>query len=505
MGNIFSQISKFGTKAVVNEYERRNVTLMNWINLILFSTLFSIFIIELILFFVDKNQMSYGSYRIILIFGIALVNLLLTRFKLIFISKISLIFLPAFIFGFLPVLFGHILDEFFFYVPLGLVALSLIPHFILSYRKERLLFFISMIYYMVVLVFVDLVMIWVDESQASIIPFIIDNLFFLKLSHIAVFIFFNLSIYYLRIQNVRYEDQLERTNNELKEKSNRIREQAEELGTQNEELKENREELQTQNEELISYQDELTANNEMLSKTFNELKDAQAKLIESEKMASLGILTAGVAHEINNPVNYIYNGVQAIEEFMEEYLQEEKRQLEPYFNAINTGVDRAVNIVKSLGRYSRREDLTKTRININQVVDDCLTMLYNQYKNRIQIHKTYGEYLPDFLANQGQIHQVLLNILLNAVHAIEGGGNIHIVTQAENNKIEISIKDDGKGIKKNDLKHIFDPFFTTKDPGMGTGLGLSISQKIVREHGGEILCQSEVKKGTMFVIYFPIK
>ena len=145
MGNVFSQISKFGTKAVINEYERRNVTLMNWINLILFSTLFSIFIIELILFFADNNQMSYGTYRIILIFGIALLNLLLVRCNLILISKISLIFIPVFIFAFFPVFFGHILDEFFFYVPLVLVALSLIPHFILSYRKERLLFFVSMI------------------------------------------------------------------------------------------------------------------------------------------------------------------------------------------------------------------------------------------------------------------------------------------------------------------------------------------------------------------------
>lgn len=505
MGNILNQISNCGASSVKNELERRNVTLMNWINLILFGTLFSVFVIEVILFLANENQMSYGTYRVIIIFSIALVNLMLTRLRMILVSKLSLIFLPAVVFAFFPVSFGHILDEFFFYVPLGLVALSLIPHFILSYKKDQLLFFVAMLYYLAILIAVDIVMVRVGEGQANIIPIVKENLFFLKLSHIAAFAFFNMSIFYLRNQNIRYEAKLEKTNNELMEKSNRIIEQSEELETQNEELKENHEELETQNEELIAYQDELTANNEVLSKTLNELKQAQAQLIESEKMASLGILTAGVAHEINNPVNYIYNGVQAIEAYMDEQLKKEKQQLEPYFEAINLGIDRTVNIVRSLGRYSRGANLPKTKVNINEVVDDCLTMLYNQYKNRIKVHKDYGTNLPVFRANEGQIHQVLLNILLNAVHAIEGEGNIHIITQIKNNHIEIYVKDDGKGINKYDLKHIFDPFFTTKDPGKGTGLGLSISQRIVHEHAGSIFCNSEINKGTMFVISLPLK
>ncbi len=221
--------------------------------------------------------------------------------------------------------------------------------------------------------------------------------------------------------------------------------------------------------------------------------------------ASLGILTAGVAHEINNPINYISNGAELIENYINEHCTQQKEDLEPYFEAINEGVDRTVNIVRSLGRYSRCESLPWSQCNLHEVIEDCLVMLFNQYKNNIEIHKDFDNQLPTVYGNEGQIHQLIMNLLLNAVHAIKEEGDIYIVTKKNAAEATITIKDNGEGIKKNDLKHIFDPFFTTKDPGMGTGLGLSISQKIVHEHGGTIFCDSEYNKGTMFVINLPVK
>ncbi|HKK59214.1 MAG TPA: ATP-binding protein [Salinivirga sp.] len=264
------------------------------------------------------------------------------------------------------------------------------------------------------------------------------------------------------------------------------------------------EELETTNEELKSANEELFEQREELQDTLESLKGAQNQLVQSEKMASLGILTAGVAHEINNPVNFIYSGTNAVEDYIKERFPDHMPHLNPYFDAINTGVDRTVNIVKSLGRYTRSEELPWNNFDLHEVLDDCLTMLYNKYKNRIKIHRKYSEQDLTILGNEGQIHQVFLNILVNAIDACFNEGNINIHTRKTTGEIEIRIKDDGEGIKPGDLKHIFDPFFTTKDPGKGTGLGLSISQKIVNDHGGNIECESQLQNGTAFLIRLPL-
>lgn len=264
------------------------------------------------------------------------------------------------------------------------------------------------------------------------------------------------------------------------------------------------EHLETANEELKATNDELYIQKEELGVTLESLKSAQSKLIESEKMASLGILTAGVAHEINNPLNYIYSGVIAIQNYLAENYPKAQNDMNPFLEAVETGVERTTNIVKSLGRYSRSEDLPKIEIDIYQVIDDALIMLYNQYKDRIKIIKEYEIDKPVIKANEGQIHQVLLNVLLNAIQAIEEEGEIKIVAEKLNNKLKLTISDTGRGIDEKKVKHIFDPFFTTKDPGQGTGLGLSISKKIVLDHHGEIICKSLPEKGTSFVISLPL-
>ncbi|HAN19436.1 MAG: hypothetical protein A2X13_02060 [Bacteroidetes bacterium GWC2_33_15] len=269
-------------------------------------------------------------------------------------------------------------------------------------------------------------------------------------------------------------------------------------------VKERTEELQTANEELQSTNEELYNQRENLELTLKKLKDAQEQLIQTEKMASLGILTAGVAHEINNPINYIYNGSMAIENYIKEKFPDHAESLKPLFNAINTGIARTTNIIKSLNNYSRTNENTNSECNIHDIIDNCLTMLFNQYKNRIQIFKKYAKDLPQFKANESTLHQLFINVLTNAIQAIEGEGKISIKTSITNNNIEIHITDTGKGISTENLKHIYDPFFTTKDPGKGTGLGLSIVQRIIQEHKGTIQCKSQLNKGTEIIVYLPI-
>lgn len=269
-------------------------------------------------------------------------------------------------------------------------------------------------------------------------------------------------------------------------------------------VKERTEELETANEELKSTNEQLYDQREELEKTLESLRNTQDQFIQSEKMASLGILTAGIAHEINNPLNYIYNGSYAIEEHMKEHHPDEKKKLNSYFEAIKAGVDRTVNIIQSLGRYARSENLPGKEFNLHEVLDDCLTILQNEYKNRISIKKHYTRVNPSVNANEGQIHQVLLNILSNAVHAIDEEGEINIKTHENEKQVKIVISDNGKGIKDEHQKHIFDPFFTTKEPDKNIGLGLSISQKIIHEHGGSIHFESEFRKGTKFTVILPL-
>ncbi|MDP4210764.1 MAG: PAS domain S-box protein [Bacteroidota bacterium] len=268
-------------------------------------------------------------------------------------------------------------------------------------------------------------------------------------------------------------------------------------------VRERTEELASVIKKLQASNDELNKERENLEQTLKKLKEAQEQLVQTEKMASLGILIAGVAHEINNPINYIYNGAAIIDNFIKEKYADDYNELVPYFDAINTGISRTTGIVKSLSRYSRSDDLPFVECNIHEVIEDCLTILYNQYKNRIEVQKDYEAGIPKVLINEGKIHQALLNILVNAIQAIPEEGIIKIQTSLENKSVSIAISDTGPGIKEDDLKYIFDPFFTTKEPGKGTGLGLSIALRIICEHSGTIQCFSKVNEGTRFIITLP--
>lgn len=264
------------------------------------------------------------------------------------------------------------------------------------------------------------------------------------------------------------------------------------------------EELQAFNEELKSTNEELFNQREELESTLISLQSAQKQLIQSEKMALLGVLSAGIAHEINNPLNFIQGGIQGIQNYLNEDLPEKADKYNPLIDAIHVGVERASVIVASLNNYSRHGDLPMTDCDIHSIIDSCLVIMHNQLKNKVEVSKNYTDKQYKVFGSEGKLHQVILNVIANAEQSIEGKGTINISTEIVESNVIITIADSGCGISEESLPKIFDPFYTTKAPGKGTGLGLSITLNIMQEHNGTIDYESQLGKGTKAIIKLPI-
>jgi two-component system, NtrC family, sensor kinase len=270
-----------------------------------------------------------------------------------------------------------------------------------------------------------------------------------------------------------------------------------------------------------------------LRKANSEIKDAQGVLIQSAKMASLGQLVAGVAHELNNPIGFISSNmhhlneyVDAIRRLVSEYREHREtlpqadrarveaieKQLDIDFilkdmldltRSCVEGANRTKEIVLGLRTFSRMDESTFRKADLHDGIRSTLKLLITEIKDRVVIHEEFGP-IPEVECNQSQINQVFMNLLSNSAQAIVGKGEIWIRTRRESDRVRIEVEDNGSGIPPQSLQKIFDPFFTTKTVGKGTGLGLSIAYGLIEKHHGSISVESEVGKGTRFVIYLPI-
>ncbi|WP_214073819.1 7TM diverse intracellular signaling domain-containing protein [Mucilaginibacter sp. dw_454] len=278
-----------------------------------------------------------------------------------------------------------------------------------------------------------------------------------------------------------------------------------------------------------------------LNQSFEDLKQAQSQLVDSEKMASLGQLTAGIAHEINNPINFVTSNINPLKRDVETILEvmntienvsqsdltieEKKKQIEAYkeevdfdylvveirhlINGIYEGATRTAEIVKGLRIFSRLDEDDLKLTDINEGLESTLIIANNLIGARTSIVRAYGE-LPLVECYAGKLNQVFLNIISNAAYAIgkkygdKAGGEIKVGTVVNNGHVEISISDNGAGMSDQTMKKIFEPFFTTKDVGEGTGLGMSIAYNTIRKHNGQIVVNSEIDKGTAFILKIPL-
>lgn len=239
--------------------------------------------------------------------------------------------------------------------------------------------------------------------------------------------------------------------------------------------------------------------------TYNEeLQQTQKLLITSEKMASLGVMAAGIAHEINNPLNFIKNGTEALALSIKTQDKAQKKELEELFKIIEEGVSRASKIVKSLSHFSRKGPDMDEQCNVKDIIENCLLILHNKIKNKVQVLTDFSDSSLIVVGNEGRLHQVMMNIIANAVQAIKITGTLKISTLKRGYFLDVVIEDDGEGIPQAHLSKISDPFFTTKEPGEGTGLGLFITYSIVEEHNGYIDVISTPGEGTIFTISLPL-
>lgn len=237
-----------------------------------------------------------------------------------------------------------------------------------------------------------------------------------------------------------------------------------------------------------------------LKHTLKELKDTQLQLINSEKMASLGQLVAGVAHEINTPVASIKSNNGLLAKLIPQITDPEIADIMQEINQIdNEAIQRISNMVYSLKKFVRLDEAELQEADINKELDLTLDLIRHETKNRIEIVKSYGN-LPLIRCYPNMLNQVFTNILINACQAIEGKGTITISTNYQGETLTVSIKDTGKGISKDEISKIFTVGYTTKGVGVGTGLGLAICSKIIEKHKGEIIVNSEVGKGSEFII-----
>jgi signal transduction histidine kinase len=432
----------------------KNTMMSNRMNAVLIILLSIVSVLLFILRTLNHKPFSLHTQVLLDALVLCLINVGLSIWKKHRLVSFNLIFIFPLIIVFTPIFLGHARNVDFVYNPLLIIGMSFIPHLILKPTFTNKVYIIAILFFATQILFLDDISQFFTHRPLLFFDSLEERHIHYKIVLFSVFIFIQITMYYLRNINYKYEKK-----------------------------------LFDFNEELLS--------------TIEELKATQYQLIQSEKMASLGVLTAGVAHELNNPLNFISGGIHGIEEYVTDNIKEHKENLSFFFDAINEGIERSSKIVASLNHYSLQDENKKENCDINILLDNCLIMLQSQLNNNSSFIKQYtNQYFV--YGNDNKLHQAFLNVLLNAVQSIEAAGEISIQTRSINSLVEIIICDNGCGINPESMKQIFDPFFTTKEPGKGTGLGLSVTYKILNDHNGTIDYSSNTPKGTKVVIRLPL-
>lgn len=461
MNRIWNYISFLGLEGNNKTYSNRNIIITNRLNFILLCLLIFLNVFTAIIREVNHGEYTIHTKKLLLLLLVCILNGLLSFFKYHKASIYNLIFLPTLIGVLLPIFFGFVQKDDLYLAPLAIIGFSFVPQMILKPSIKNLLYSVSLVFFLLLIVFMNNILVFFSSSDITTNQIYRESYIYYKIVLISVFVFIHSTMFYLRSLNERYEA-------------------------------------------------EITESNEEIKSTLEELKRAQQHLVQSEKMASIGNLTAGVAHEINNPLNFISGGLQIISGLNEEIKNSVSVETLDRFkiatSMINTGVERSSSIVRALATFSHRDSSLLVNSDVNSIIDNTLLFLKTKISDNIQVIKDFKLNI-DIPVYPGQIHQVIHYIIDNAIHAVnqnkEQVKKIAISTQLADNIAIIQISNNGPKIPENLLNQIFDPFFTTKDPGVGTGLGLSLCYSLISEHQGRIYAKNN-DDGVSFIIELPL-
>ena len=417
-----------------------------------------IFSLVVILIHAINDDIIPVTYRYHAVVVIAFLQLWFLKKRLILLTRILILSVLPILLLILPPLAGLFDDEFYFWFPYVPIGLSLIPHFILHTTRHRAVLISVLAAYLILGLFIDSFMMYLDEGQRRIVPIVQDNRFYYKLIPALIFIYVNVALGLLFAKNHRYE-------------------------------------------EIMQMQ--------------------QEDLIQAEKMASLGTLTAGIAHEINNPLNFISGSLNAMKTLKERYIQHDSanseirgeiiQQMDQVIENSFEGVSRATDIISKLSFFANPEQGIRKETNLAQLLQKTLSSIESKLPYYIHLESDVPQ-SQMIWCNEQQMRLVFSHILRNAIDAFESSHGrerelIRIESSEEarerNTFSRISFSNSGPAIPEEDMKHIFDPFFSSREVGKGVGLGMSLSYRIVKEHGGNI--EATNQEGMVrFDVFLPI-
>ncbi len=473
MRTLWHKISYLGIKEKNTSLEQRTLILSNQLNAVMLITMFCLLIFLSVMNQIEGTSSGIGALRVLLLLIVNLINLSFSYLNRPKFSRLVLIFVSPLVFLIFPTIIGFVEEESFAYYPFILIAFSILPQLLFLPSKEKLYYRISILYYGLLLLFIERILKYYMPEDFPIVKSIEGFFVYFKAAQIAIFVFLQFAVFYLRKLNIQFEQ-------ELNDK-NQI------LDKQNDELKH----------------------------ALDKLKITQQQLIQLEKMSAIGTLTSGVAHEINNPLNFISGGLDLINESKIKEQLDNSGNLQNDFSTamhiIREGVIRATKVVNALMNFSYKDNSNLKPIDIHHVIENTLLFCHAIIPEEISIKKDYhlNYVVPIY---QDKMHQVFLSIIENAIASIQtkkslNGETISFYTNVledrDEKKAVISIENSGPKIADDVINKIFDPFFTTKDPGEGTGLGLSIAYSFVKEHFGTIEVNN-TGTGVRFTIELPI-
>lgn len=454
-GSLWNRLSNVGVGHDSGVLESRSNRLSNQVNMTLILTLTLLNGITLIDLFTRDQIYNLYTSRLLILELILLANFYFASRRNFALVKISLTFFPTFTLIIIPVWWGFIQTSSFFYYHIIVIGLSLVPVTILDPKNERLLYSLGIIYFFLILLFLDDFMINFSESERQVKYLISFFQLYYKVIPLSIFCVLQLAFLYLKRMNSEFSEAL-------------------------------------------------TESNKALTLKVEELGRMQDQIVQNEKMVSLGTMVAGVAHEINNPLNFVRGGQQIIQK----ELQVAKQSL-PEFNEgmelIDDGVNRITTILERMVSFRYSEALVKEKLNIIELIDDGLLMLASKVPPNLEIKKEYGFGKP-FWGYKEKLTQLITNLLDNALFEASKGQSdpkLSIKLSQESGKVLLTIFNSGEAIPEVNLHKIFDPFFTTKDPGIGTGLGLAICHMHASAHDGFIEAKNE-HGGVLFRVSLPI-